>query len=156
MRPIRRQPMSDGRARRRSHARLPGTLRQAEQIVRLLTVGFRFQILVAETADCHDDTHGVATTVHMKRPLAAFNARDGLGSAEAPALSVWVDAADTKNPLMRIVAIAFVDTFDLVAHMPCSCCCGARPPLARPRHVAASRSQGMRPSKSIVETLKMA
>src|SRR6185312_8035383 len=101
-------------------------------------------------------TRLTATTVHMKRPLAAFNARDGLGSAEAPALSVWVDAADTKNPLMRIVAIAFVDTFDLVAHMPCSCCCGARPPLARPRHVAASRSQGMRPSKSIVETLKMA
>jgi hypothetical protein len=42
---------------------------------------------------------------------------------------------------MRIVAIAFIDALDLIAHMPCSCCCGAQPPLARPRDVATSLSQ---------------
>src|SRR6185312_1847500 len=131
-------------------------LRQAEQIVGLLAISFRFQILVAVSADRDDDTYRVAAAMHVKRPLATFDARNGLGLAKAPASTVRIDTADAKDPLMRVVAVALVDAFDLIAHIPCSCRCHAWPPLARLKQLATNQSHRLRQWIGMISTIAMA
>jgi len=91
-----------------------GTLRQAEQIVRLLAVGARLDVLVAVLTRGDNDINLRITLLDIEGPAPAFDAGYSLLLGYLPRRPVPVAPADVGNALVRVVAVAFVDAKNLI------------------------------------------
>ncbi len=93
--------------------RLLRTLRQTEQVVRLLAVVLGFQIFVAVGAG--GDNHIRPLIVHLDEegPFAGFDSGDGFIQGELPAPAVGIQSPDMGDAFVSAGAIGFVDTVDL-------------------------------------------
>src|SRR5579871_962805 len=89
-----------------------GTLRKGKEIVGLLPICGRLEILVAIAAHRHHDPDRIcARRFHPELPFPVLNEGNGFLLADFP-LSVRV-AANMSDPLVRIEAVTLVDTLDL-------------------------------------------
>ena len=90
-------------------------LRQAEQVVRLLTVALRLQVFVSIPAGRYDHPDALPADAHVEPSLSRFNSSNGAWLGQLPAFASWIYPADVLDGLMRIVSVALVDAFYLVA-----------------------------------------
>ncbi len=86
--------------------------RQAEQIVRLLAIGFSLKVFVAEPAHCHNHIHRSAVYHYVKGPLTGLNSGDSVFLFQFPPGPITVQAADVGDSLVNVHAITFVDALD--------------------------------------------
>jgi hypothetical protein len=85
---------------------------EREQVVRLLAIRFRLEILVAETADGNDDPDGVSIRrFHPEIPLTCLDQDNRLVLRYPPPPTRG--ATHMGNPLVRVVTVALVDAVDL-------------------------------------------
>jgi hypothetical protein len=89
--------------------RLARALREAQEIVRLITVGLSLDIFVAGRTDRHDHFHVPGPNANMELPITHFNSFDRLLLGYEPPLSSIINSADVGDPFMGIEAIQFVD-----------------------------------------------
>jgi hypothetical protein len=82
----------------------------------MLSICHCLDIFVTETAYSHNNIDGLALDRHKKAIFASFDAHDGFLLGKLPRGSVGVCAADAFDSIVSIVAVGFVDTFDLDGH----------------------------------------
>lgn len=97
-----------------------GAFRQGQEVVGLLPVGLRLDVLVAEPT--HSDNHVDRATVlgYVEAPLATFDPLYRFLLADPLSGVVAVAAADGLDSLIGIVAVGLVDAehFVSVGHGP--------------------------------------
>jgi hypothetical protein len=96
------------------HKERSGALGQAQEIVRLLAVGLRLEILIPVAADGHNDVDRLTAYLDIKAPLATIDSNNGFLLGELPASAVSVNSADHTNAFVRVVTVALVDASNLV------------------------------------------
>ena len=74
--------------------RLWAAFRQAEEVVGLLAIGLRLQVLVAVTTDGNDHLCNVSTSTHIEGPLPALDPGNGVLLAESPRSPVAITSTD--------------------------------------------------------------
>ena len=72
--------------------------------------------VLASVMSRDDYVHFNPIAANKELPFAPLNTCNGLIQGKLPALPITVHASNIDDPLMRIGAVGFVDTFDL---MPC-------------------------------------
>lgn len=79
-------------------------LRQAQQIVRLIAIRLRLEVLVAVTAHGNDYIHDVRI-LNVEAPLPVLDSFDRGRLGKLPLTTVAIDAADVDDPLVWIEAV---------------------------------------------------
>lgn len=100
-------------------------LGECEEVVRVLAIRDRLEVLVPVSTDRDDHVNGVAVLGHVEGPLVDLNALNSFLLGKAPPRAIRVDAAHLVDPVMRIVPIRLVDAPDLMS------CCHFRPFVLR-------------------------
>ena len=90
-----------------------GAFRKTQQVIRLLTVSFGFQVFVSVAARRHLDPNAIPCHANEEAPFAALDALDGRFLGYLPRLSV-VEPADVFDAFVRVVPVSFIDAFYLI------------------------------------------
>ena len=99
-------------------------LRKTQQIVRMLAIILRFDVLVAIVSG-HDYPDGFTGNTNPECVFARFDVGNSLRLAHLPPTAVGVHAAYTSDALVSVIAIGLIDATDLhvCCHVssPCQC-----------------------------------
>jgi hypothetical protein len=95
------------------HSQLSPALFKAQQIVRLLSIGFRFYVFVSIPTYGNDNPYALTSVFDVKPIDALLDFTHGLLLGFAPRSQNSLSATDAENALMWVLSVRFINTSNL-------------------------------------------
>lgn len=89
-------------------------MREAEKIIRLITVSLSFYVLIAIPTYGDDDSYVMPMFAYVEHPFAALNAGNGILLGDLPSRAIGIQSSNMSDALVGVLSISLSYAFNLV------------------------------------------